>query len=129
MVPVDGFGWPLMGPSSRGWTKVVKNIIDHPFYNQNCTILMNLDKWKKLPPDVQASVEKITAAFEPKMVAYFQKAIDEEWKKLEAAGINRIKFSPPEAKKYLDTAYQVEWDQLAKKVPDLVEELKKVTGN
>ena len=29
----------------------------------------------------------------------------------------------------MDLAYQVEWDNLAEKVPDLIDELKKVTGN
>ncbi len=126
---VDGFGWPLLGPRARGWTKVVNNIFDHPFYNQNCTILMNLDKWNKLPPDVRKAVEKITAQFEPKMMAHFQAAIKGEWKKLDEAGIHRVKFSGSDAEKYLNTAYAVEWEHLAKKVPDLVAELKKTTGN
>ncbi len=126
---VGGFGWPLLGPRGRGWTRVVKNIIDHPFYNQNCTILMNLDKWNSLSEETQKKIVAITAEFEPKMVDHFQGAIEAEWKELDKIGINRIKFSDEEAKKYLETAYQVEWDELAKKVPDLIQELKRTTGN
>jgi len=44
-------------------------------------------------------------------------------------GIKRITFSEAENKKYIDLAYQVEWDNLAQKVPDLIDDLKRVTGN
>ncbi|MEW6261919.1 MAG: TRAP transporter substrate-binding protein DctP [Thermodesulfobacteriota bacterium] len=126
---VDGFGWPLLGAREQGWTRVVKNVVDHPFYNQNCTILVNLDKWKTIPADVQKKMAAITAAFEPKMVDHFKKLNEDEWKELEKGGVKRIKFAAAEAKKYLDLAYQVEWDELAKKVPDQIKQLKTITGN
>jgi hypothetical protein len=44
-------------------------------------------------------------------------------------GIQRIKFSPEENKKYYDMAYEAEWEDLQKKVPALVPTLKKLTGN
>ena len=126
---VDGFGFPLMGPGKQGWTKVVKYIIDHPFYNQNCTILLNLDKWNKIPAEDQKKILEITAAYEPKMVEYFKKANDAEWADLEKDGVKKIVFSPEDAKAYLNMAYDVEWEALSKKVPDLVEKLKQTTGN
>ena len=127
---VQGFGWPNMGPRGRGWLEVVKNVIDLPFYgSNNVTAIMNLDKWNQLPKDVQDQIMTSTAKFEQKMLDHFVSATEKEWVELDKAGINRIKFSEAENKKYIDLAYQVEWDNLAQKVPDLIADLKKVTGN
>lgn len=127
---VEGFGWPNMGPRQRGWLEVVKCAIDLPFYgSNNITAVMNLDKWNSLPKDVQDQVVAVTARFEPIMYNHFVEAVEKEWAELDKIGIKRIKFSETENKKYLDLAYQVEWDNLAEKVPDLIDELKRVTGN
>ena len=127
---VGGFGWPNMGPRQRGWLEVVDNVIDLPFYgSNNITAVMNLDKWNKLPKDVQDQIIAVTTKFEQSMFSHFVSAADKEWAELDKAGVNRIKFSEAENKKYIDLAYQVEWDNLAQKVPDLIVELKKVTGN
>ena len=127
---VSGMGWPVSGPRERGWTKVVKNVIDLPFYSaSNVLILMNQDKWKALPPDVQAKLIEVTAAFEPKMVKYFKDAENAEWAELQKAGVTRTKFSDAENKKYLDAANDVEWENLATKLPDRVGELRRLAGN
>lgn len=127
---VSGMGWPVFGPRQRGWTKIVKYVIDLPFYSaSNVVIVMNLDKWKSLAPDVQAKIIEATAAFEPGMVKHFQDAEAAEWAELEKAGVTRIKFSDAENKKYLDAAYDVEWENMATKVPDSVRELRRLTGN
>jgi TRAP-type transport system periplasmic protein len=127
---VGGFGWPNMGPRQRGWLEVVKNVIDLPFYgSNNITAVMNLDKWNSLPKDVQDQVVAVTAKFEQIMHSHFVEAVDKEWVELDKMGIKRITFSEAENKKYIDLAYQVEWDNLAQKVPDLIDDLKRVTGN
>jgi len=117
---VDGLGWPVFGVRSIGWT----------FYGaSNVAALMNLDKWKSLPADVQQGIVDATAEFEPKMIAYFKGEQDKEWKELDKL-VGRVKFSDAENKKYLDTAYGVEWDAIAKRVtPELLAQLKKSTGN
>lgn len=124
---VEGSGWPLLGPRQLGWTEVVKYVIDHPFFNTNSTILMNLDSWNSLPSSVQAKVRGITIKFEPDMYAYFEDAMKKEWDELEKIGVKRIRFSAADAKYYLDTAYEVEWKALEKKVPELVSTLRKLT--
>ena len=127
---VSGMGWPVSGPRERGWTKVVKNVIDLPFYSaSNVLILMNLDKWKALSPSAQAKIIELTAAFEPKMVQHFKDAETAEWVELQKAGVTRIKFTDAENKKYIDAAYDVEWEYLATKLPDRVAELRRLTGN
>jgi len=127
---VDGLGWPTFGVRSAGWTRHVKNVIDLPFYgSSNVIALMNLDKWKKLPREVQKSILDATADFEPKMVKYFQNEELKEWKELDKV-VTRVKFSAAENKKYLDTAYEVEWAAIAKRVPpEMLARLRKTTGN
>ncbi|MBW1971784.1 MAG: TRAP transporter substrate-binding protein DctP [Deltaproteobacteria bacterium] len=127
---VDGFGWATLGPADWGWLKNCKYIIDIPFYTrQNTLILMNLDVWNSLGKKVQDEIMDITVKFEPDMVAYFKKAIAKEWEKYDKMGIKRIKFSPEDTKIYLDAAYNSMWEDLEKKIPDLVPTLKKLTGN
>lgn len=127
---VDGFGWVVLGPLEYGWTKYCKYVIDIPFYTrQNTLILMNLDVWNGLPKNIQKKIMDITVKFEPEMVAYFNKKDAEEWKRYDKMGIKRIKFSPEENKKYYDMAYEAKWEDLEKKVPNLVPTLKRLTGN
>jgi TRAP-type C4-dicarboxylate transport system substrate-binding protein len=127
---VDGLGWPVFGVRSIGWTRHVKYVIDLPFFgSSNVIALMNLDKWKKLPGDVQKAILDTTANFEPGMVKYFQEEEQKEWKELDKV-VTRVKFSEAENKKYLDTAYEVEWAAIAKRVsPEMLAQLRKLSGN
>ena len=127
---VQGFGFATLGPRDWGWLKNCKYIIDIPFYTrQNTLILMNLDVWNGLEKSVQDKIMDITIKFEPEMVAHFEAQIKEEWKKYDEIGIKRIKFTPAENKKYYEAAYEAEWEDLTKKVPALVPDLKRLTGN
>jgi TRAP-type C4-dicarboxylate transport system substrate-binding protein len=125
---VEGAGWPLLGVRELGWTETLKYVIDHPFYTQNRTILMNLDAWTGLPQALQEKIRNITAWFEPYMVGYFDSAISMEWREFQKIGVKRIRFSPSNAKSFLDTAYNVEWKALEEKTPDLVPLLRKLTA-
>jgi TRAP-type C4-dicarboxylate transport system substrate-binding protein len=128
---VDGFGWPLAGPRERGWTKISRYVIDLPFFgSNNIVIIMNLDKWKALPPDVREAVDRITAAFEPKMVEHYRKAEAAEWAELDKLGVVRTKFrDEADNRRFVDTAYEVEWKNLEAKIPAGVAELRRLTGN
>jgi TRAP-type C4-dicarboxylate transport system substrate-binding protein len=124
---VEGVSSPLMGARERGWTETCKYIIDHPFYNQNCIILMNLDIWKSFPETLQEKITSITAWFEPYMVGYFDSRIEMERKELERIDVKNIRFSPSDAESYLNAAYEVEWDALKEKAPDLLTQLRELT--
>ncbi|MCW5770512.1 MAG: TRAP transporter substrate-binding protein DctP [Rhodospirillaceae bacterium] len=127
---VDGLGWPVFGMRQLGWVRQVKYVIDLPFYGpSNLIAIMNLDKWKALPPDLKKGIMDVTVAFEPEMIAAFKKQQTDEWGRL-AKMVTRVKFSDAENKKYLDEAYRVEWESIAKRVaPAMLDQLKKTTGN
>jgi hypothetical protein len=63
------------------------------------------------------------------MVAYFEKEFEKERELLRKSGVKFIKFSEPEGKKYVQMAYDAYWEDVAKKVPNLVGDLKKFSGN
>ena len=127
---VDGTSWPIQGPREQDWIRVLKYIIIYPFYEaNNCTILMNQKSWEKLPEATRTKLEELTAAFEHDMVAYWKTEIDKEWELVKKAGVIPIEFSDEDAKKYVDLAYSVEWQELEKRIPDLVAKLKEYSGN
>jgi TRAP-type C4-dicarboxylate transport system substrate-binding protein len=126
---VDGFGWPVTGPLKRGWLDTTKYVIDLPFYPaSNVVALMNLDKWKALPKETQEALAKLTADFEPTMVKHFNDEQDNEWKAI-GSKVTKVKFSDAENKLYLDAAYNVEWNALQDRAPDVVAKLRAMTGN
>ena len=59
----------------------------------------------------------------------FQEQIDKEWRLLRKESIEVIEFSPSDAGRFLGYAYDAEWADLEKKIPDLVPQLRKTSGN
>jgi len=126
---VDGFGWPTIGPKEWGWLEFSKCVIDIPFYSrQNTFMLMNLDTWNKLSKPVQEKLVAISAKFELEMQAYFEKQIAAEKQEMEKLGVQRIKFSDADTKKFLDAANEAFWEDLEKKTPEETKALKKLLG-
>jgi len=128
---VGGVCFPQVGPRDLGWTKKMKYIIAHQFYSNDITMTMNLATWNKLPKDVQDKIEEITAKqYEPYMAAYAEAVEKKEWVELEKAGVEKVIFPPSQAKKFIDTAYRLKWEEIGEKVSaDLLKRLKKMTGN
>lgn len=128
---VDGFCFPQVGPRESGWTKKVQYIIAHPFYANDVFLLMNLATWNKLPKSAQDKIDEITAnKYEPYMTAYAEDLAKKEWGLLAKAGVKKVTFPPEVAKKFVDTAYRVRWEELGEELSaDVIQKLKKLTGN
>lgn len=125
---VEGFVYGgLLGPRKNGWTDSAKYILDHPFWNQNCTILMSQEKWDRITEEDQQKIIAATADYEREMVAYFEQEEEKERKELEKIGVKFIQFPPSDAEKFLTIAYDVEWEFIRSEVPDKVDELRKLT--
>src|SRR4029078_8604534 len=102
-------GGPGPGRPKRGCANTTKYVIDLPFYPaSNVVALMNLDKWKALPKETQDALTQLTIEFEPKTVTHFEQEKECEWKAI-GSKVTKVKFSDAENKRYLDTAYDVEW--------------------
>jgi TRAP-type C4-dicarboxylate transport system substrate-binding protein len=127
---VEGFGWSGLGPREWGWLEYCKYLIDIPFYpRQNTLILMNLDIWNKLSKKDQDKIMDITKKFEPDMKAYFEKKLENEFNvEYPKIGVVKVKFSPEDRKKFLDTSVDALWEDVEKKVPEQAKILRKIMG-
>jgi TRAP-type C4-dicarboxylate transport system substrate-binding protein len=126
---VEGFCWPILGARGLGWTEICKNVIDQSFYEGDGTILFNIKKWDGLPDSVKDKILKMMPDYETDMVKYYDDAIKKERDLLIKSGVKFIKLDPKDAEKYTNMAYDAWWDFMMTKVPDLVPQLKKMSGN
>jgi TRAP-type C4-dicarboxylate transport system substrate-binding protein len=122
---VDGYGWPVHQIFDFGWEKMTKYRVDPGFYYADLPVLMNWDAYKKLTPKQRDFVERQAQRMEGEL---------EEWKAYNAndlkkqaeAGIEVIRFSPADAKRYLDTAYEAGWAEAMKRSPEHAPVLRKL---
>ncbi len=121
---VDGYGWPSIGVMDLGWHEVTKYVIDHGFYQTEVGILINLDTWKKFPEDVKKRIRDIMLKIERDSYERCKEIVAKDRKTLADKGLTFIKFSPPEDKKYIETAYRVGWEKVIAKSPDYGPRLK-----
>jgi TRAP-type C4-dicarboxylate transport system substrate-binding protein len=126
---VEGFCWPILGARAQGWTEICKHAIDHSFYEGDGTILFNMKKWETLPDSVKEKLLKWMPEYEMEMVKYYEEAIQKEKEALVRSGVKFSKLPPKEAERYIQLAYEAWWEFMMTKVPDLVPQLKKMTGN
>jgi len=117
----------ISGPHKNGWTDSAKYVLDHPFWTSNCTIVMNPDVWDGLSEEQQQAVMTATEEFEHYMVDFHTKAEEEERGVLAEAGVEFITLPEDDAKEFIDTAYDVEWDYLKTEIPDEVDNLRKLS--
>jgi TRAP-type C4-dicarboxylate transport system substrate-binding protein len=90
---------------------------------------MNLDIWNKLSKKDQDKIMDITKKFEPDMKAYFEKKLDNEFNvEYPKIGVVKVKFSPEDRKKFLDTSVDALWEDVEKKVPEQAKILRKIMG-
>jgi len=113
---VEGYGWPSVGIFDLAWNERTKYRVDPAFYAVDVAVLVNLTKWKSLNPQQQKLLSD---------AALWLEGLDQENEALVAAekerqvqtGIRVIRLEGAEAKRYVDTAYQVGWDSVARSSP------------
>ncbi len=120
---VDGFGWPsaIVG---RGWHEVIKYMLLPGIYSPNTTTCVNLNKYRSLPDHLQKLLLDVQIDLEPWMWAHFLKIEQIEMQKSKDNGVKFIEFTGDDAKWYVDLAYKVKWDDMAKRIPDLTRRIK-----
>jgi TRAP-type transport system periplasmic protein len=113
---VEGFGWPTVGLNAMGLAKAVKYRIDPPFYHLANLVLINLDKWKRLPKPAQALLIKVGAEYETASIKTMLDAAKIDAEAVQKSGVKVFKLEGAAAKKYLATAYNAMWGRLATKL-------------
>jgi len=106
---IEGY---LLGPTSTQDQKlyeVVKYGIKPGFYTDRGGFLMNLDSWNRLPKHLQDLMNETQIAVDKEIVDAYNAARENIWEGLEDKGIVIIEFSPADAERYLDMAYEAGW--------------------
>lgn len=109
---VDGFAFPLLGPSEDGWTEVTKYLIDEPFAEQSAVILMNSDSFAQFTEEEQEKIMTITAEYEEKMLKHFEELNEKEIENIQADGVTVVKLPKEESKKFQKLVNDTIWKQL-----------------
>jgi TRAP-type C4-dicarboxylate transport system substrate-binding protein len=123
---VDGYGWPSIKISDFGWHEVTKYVVDPGFYQVDVCILVNLDTWNRLPKDLQQVLTDVAVEVEHEASDYFNQIIKGERDLITGKGVQVLKFSPDDEKKYLETAYKAGWARVSSKSPADAAKLKKM---
>ncbi|MGH7003186.1 MAG: TRAP transporter substrate-binding protein DctP, partial [Alphaproteobacteria bacterium] len=124
---VDGLGWPLWGIEAWGWHKVLKYRIEPGFYSSDISVLVNLDRWKKLTKPQQDVLTGAMIDMETEFPALREKNNAAASKIQADAGMQPLKLPDAEAAKWLKTAEDAGWEDLMKKDPVNAPKLRALT--
>ncbi len=127
---INGFFAPTYHIRQFGLVEVVKYIIHPLMWWGGVYINLNLNTWKKLPPDIQKMMIDTMVEFEKKWEPVWAKLDQEEIARMKEKGIKEIKFSPDDEKWFMNLAITKEWEDIAKDDPVNANRIKKfVFGN
>ena len=121
---VDGYCWTFLGIRDYAFHEVTKYVIDIPFYSNDTAILINMKKWKSLPADVQKAIDGVGPEIEITVEKFMTDMNNKEDAALKKEGLQFIKFSPQETKKWMDAAYSAHWKSIKEKSPAYGEKLR-----
>lgn len=122
---IDGYGWPIHALFDLNWQEKTKFRVDPGFYNAEVSLVMNLDKWKGLPPKARDYLDRQALAYE-KQNGFWKSYNQNEAKRQAQAGIQTITFNAATSKAYVQKANEVGWAAALKASPQYGAQLKKV---
>jgi TRAP-type C4-dicarboxylate transport system substrate-binding protein len=113
---VDGYGWPIGGIFDLNWQERTKFRVDPGFYDAEVSIIVNLDRWKKLTSAQRELLQRQAIALEAENT-FWAKFTEDEVKRQAAAGIQTIRFEGAQAKEFVERAYETGWAGIIKSSP------------
>jgi TRAP-type C4-dicarboxylate transport system substrate-binding protein len=122
---IDGYGWPIHALFDLNWQEKTKYRVDPGFYNAEVSLIMNLDKYKALPPKARQLLDQQTLAYE-KQNDFWKSYNQNEAKRQAEAGIQVITFDAATNKQYVEKAKEIGWAAAIKSAPVYGPQLKKV---
>ena len=122
---IDGYGWPIHALFDLNWQEKTKYRVDPGFYNAEVGLVMNLDKYKALPPKARQFLDDHALAYE-KQNDFWKSYNQNEAKRQAEAGIQTITFDAATTKAYSEKAKEIGWASAIKSSPQYGEQLKKV---
>ncbi len=122
---VDGFCWTFLGIRDFGFHEVTKYVYDIPFYSNDTAVLINLKTWNGLPADIRKVIDDLAPAIEKAEEKFLTERNNQEDAALKKEGLEYIRLSDAETRKWLAAAYDAHWAEIEKKSPKYGKELRK----
>ena len=124
---VDGISClPIWDMVSMGVYEVTKYSIDHGYYYNTVAVIMNLDKWKRIPEHLQNLLIESIIRSEKDTQIWGNEYKNKAREKMVKAGVQFYKFSPEVAKWFIETGYNAAWEYQQKRFPDVTPKLKEL---
>lgn len=101
-------------------------LIDHGFYQNNMTFIMNPESFNKLPQHLQKILLDSQLELEKEVPVKYAQTIAESRKKCLDGGMTAVTFSPADVQWYIDAAYRAGWDEQVKLNPTLATKAKEL---
>lgn len=118
----------MTGLIPRSLDEVLTCCIEHPFIGQGMTTVMSVEGWNQIPEDLQDKILEAQSEWEVWAREETLKLNEEHRQKLEAGGIQFVKFSPDEAEEFLSTFYEAIWKELEEDAPEYVDQFREMLG-
>ena len=116
---IDGTSCNAVLATSMRYGEVCKYRIDHLLWqNDGSPIVMNLDSWNKLPKQLQDVLMGEMINMEKSRAPLLEKMIEEDRNGVIKQGCEMIKFSPADAKWYVNIANEANWEVFQKQCPE-----------
>ncbi len=113
---VNASAWATIGLKDYKWDQFLRHAVEPEFYQVDIGWIMNLDKWKSLPANVQKQLVQIVAAHEISARAALEKMAQEERATLAKEG---MKFhQAPNAQAYLKIAVDSAYDRMTQRIKE-----------
>lgn len=123
---VVGYIQPVASIRTMGLLPVTKYMFRPGFYIPTVLVLVNLDFWKKLPPNLQNLLTEGMKKGEHTVMAAYQKKMQTELDAFRKAGVSFIQLSPAESQKFSKMADDAMMETVTKKSPEEAKKLKEL---
>jgi TRAP-type C4-dicarboxylate transport system substrate-binding protein len=124
---VDGFMWPNVGMISFGLQEVTKYVLEPGVFQMEPATMVNLDKWKKIPGDLQALIMEIVKDVEYIGSMRNELIVRKEDRIRKEAGMETIQLPPAEAKEFVKICYDKTWEYVIEMAPDYAPKLRQLS--
>ena len=109
---------------NSGCQAVTKYMVLPGYLQSSVFVMMNLNTWNKLPPDLQRVVTEAMIYSEKLNGEFWAEDTAKSIQKLKEAKVEIYNLPPNTAKWFVDTAYEATWAYQMKRFPDVTPRLK-----
>ncbi|MBI2860305.1 MAG: TRAP transporter substrate-binding protein DctP, partial [Chloroflexi bacterium] len=116
---IDGMWTSIANYASLKIYELKLFLIDQPYYHSNASIIMNPETFNGLPQHLKNILLEAQLEMEKAVPAIQREEAERHKKAVVDGGMTLIKFTPADAKWFLDTAVNVGWEEEIKRNPEL----------